>query len=74
MEIRRSGTVQAIDEGRQDSLIRADEDGACVVAHYAEMFPEGAAPLQVGERVTYIREEEQGRPVARGVRRQIGGG
>ncbi|MFI9048390.1 hypothetical protein [Streptomyces sp. NPDC053427] len=69
MNHRRSGTVQAVSEGRQEAIIRADEDGADILAPYAELRDSDPEPsaLRTGERVTYMREEQSRGPIARDI-------
>lgn len=71
MRNHRSGTVQAANDARQEAIIRADEDGADILAPYAEMRASDGdtACLTVGERVAYAREEGPRGPIARDIRR-----
>ncbi|KIZ16162.1 hypothetical protein [Streptomyces natalensis] len=73
MSQRRSGTVQAVSEARKEAVIRADEDGADVLAAYTELSgSDGDRPtMRVGERVTYTREEQLQGPIARDIRASV---
>ena len=71
MKINRTGTVKGTNDGRKKAVIQGDEDGAGILAPYWEFKKprQGPSTLQVGERVTYTREELRQGPIARDIRR-----